>query len=158
MSSTSSRRVRNIIAKTNFFRVTPFTVTDTKVSEATQTSLVDVPTTSLVVASVPSSMSYAMAKALEDELSEKLQRPVLVISDNIKLCAMEGPLDPSEIKEAIKGLDGDASELVEKLFARAEGDDDAEGAEEGNSEEESGSVTKEESGEKSSLDTGEVDS
>lgn len=124
MSNRAKRRA--IAAKHDFFRVVPMEVEDTIAGTNLQdvvsnVSYIDMPASECLVALVPPTLSYEMAREVEKRLTETLKRNVLVMSDNITLCRVEGPLDKKEVAAVFKGVENvDADKVAETLFNQAQ--------------------------------------
>lgn len=120
MSSSLARRARQKISKTTFHRMVGLQPADVdgkqRMVDGLEASLLDVPASETMVALVPPSMSIPQARDVEHQLTEVFQRPVVVLSNNIQLLRVEGPLSRAEIKAALKGVDGNADEIVDQLL------------------------------------------
>lgn len=134
MGSSSKRRARKKIAKENtFWRVVPMEVIEDETHDGVgphlkeavlqdhpKAELIDTPFDHCYVVTVPPTCSYEMARSIEQRMMDSLGKPVIVMTNNLRLCRVEGPLDPKEIEEAFKGVENVSPEkLASALVNRA---------------------------------------
>jgi hypothetical protein len=134
MSSSSKRRARRHIAKENtFWRVVPMevvqadqqdgigpTIKETLIQDHPKAEIIDTPFEDCFVVLVPPTCSYDMARSIEQRVMDSLGKPVIVMTNNLKLCRVEGPLSEEEIVATFKGVENaDPEKLAAALVNRA---------------------------------------
>jgi len=134
MSSTQKRKARRHIAKEHtFWRVVPMeiaqadqqdglgpTVKETLIQDHPKSEIIDTPFKDCLVVAVPPTTSYDMARSIEQRMMDSLGKPVIVMTNNLVLCRVEGPLSKEEITAAFKGVENaDPEKLAAALVNRA---------------------------------------
>ena len=123
MSNRNQRRA--IAARNTFYRVTPMIKEELEDGTDLQDqqgniSIIDTKFNDCLVALVPPTTSFDMARELEQRLIKEFKRNVIVMTDNIALCRVEGPLDKKEIAALFKGVENaDPEAIAESLVHRA---------------------------------------
>ena len=104
MSNRQQRRA--FAASQTWTRVVPyFKSTDgMTLEESVQTSVIDGDLGKCFVIRVPPSTSIAQMKAIEEQLTQELSKPCLVVTRNIEFCRTE-PVDRNEMAALLKGAE-----------------------------------------------------
>ena len=129
----SKRTIRKTIAKTNtFWRVTPMEVNESRENDSKgslrvaaladhpDVQIIDTPFENCTVVMAPPTLSYAMARSIEQRVMDVTGVPCIVMSSNLVLCRVEGPLNPSEVEDALKEVQNvDHKALADALVRQA---------------------------------------
>lgn len=123
--SSNRRQRRAIIARNTFFRVVPMEVKDHVKGVDLQDAqgsiqIIDQDFNDVVVVRLPNTTSYDMAEEIGNRLKKVLDQNVVLLTNNIELCRVEGPLGKKELAEVFKGVDNDkAEDIAETLLEQA---------------------------------------
>ena len=123
--SSNRRQRRAVISRNTFYRVVPMETKSHAKGVDLQDQLgsiqiIDEQLKDCVVVTVPSTTSYEMAEEIANRIRGALDQNVVILSDNVQLCRVEGPLDKKELAEVFKGVDNDrAEQIAETLLDQA---------------------------------------